>query len=152
MEMQRDWPPADTGWSWGWVHEGSLYCAFCFYKFLQLSIKRNLKVNEASPNEIKAFCDYHIRIKTAGIQLHIYPDQIKATIKDLSNLKTKKNFQQTLYRKPTLSFEIGVYVAQKSLLTSFKAQAFITFSYRSSSYFFPNKILLLTVPGNIQGC
>ena len=40
----------------------------------------------------------------------------------------------------------------KSLLTFFKAQAFITLSYRSFSYFFPNKILLLTVPENTQGC
>ena len=41
---------------------------------------------------------------------------------------------------------------QKSLLTSSKAQAFITSSYRCFSYFFPNKMLLLTVPGNSHGC
>ena len=48
-------------------------------------------------------------------------------------------------------FEIQLHATQESLLTSSKAQAFITSSYRSSSYFFPNKMLLFTVPGNIQG-
>ena len=63
------------------------------------------------------------------------------------------NFKQTLKFKPTLSlFEIQVYAAQKSLLTSSKAQALITSSYSSFSYFFPNKMLLLTVPENTQGC
>ena len=33
-----------------------------------------------------------------------------------------------------------------------KAQALITSSYLSSLYFFPNKMLLFTVPGNTQGC
>ena len=49
-------------------------------------------------------------------------------------------------------FEIRLHATQESLLTSSKAQAFITSSYCSSSYFFPNKMLLFTVPGNTQGC
>ena len=49
-------------------------------------------------------------------------------------------------------FEIRLHATQESLFTSSKAQAFITSSYRSSSYFFPNKMLFFTVPGNTQGC
>ena len=64
-----------------------------------------------------------------------------------------RTFDKTFSLKSTLSlFEIQVNTTQTSLFTFFKAQAFITFSYRSSSYFFPNKMLLFTVPGNTQGC
>ena len=78
---------------------------------------------------------------------------IKQQIRLFKFKKKKKNFLQTLELKSMLSlFEIRLHATQESLLTSSKAQAFITSSYCSSSYFFPNKMLLFKVPGNTQGC
>ena len=93
-------------------------------------------------------------LKQQHIWLHAYPEvQHKATNKTFQIQKKKKNFLQTLELKSMLSlFEIRLHATQESLLTSSKAQAFITSSYCSSSYFFPNKMLLFKVPGNTQGC
>ena len=93
--------------------------------------------------------DYNSNIYTC-----IFTQKTSKYIKQQSKtFQIKKKFQLTLEFKPTLSlFEIWVDVAQKSLFTFSKAHAFITSLYLSSSYFFPNKMLLLTVPGNTQGC
>ena len=93
-------------------------------------------------------------LKQQHIWLHAYPEvQHKATNKTFQIKKKKKNFLQTLELKSMLSlFEIRLHATQESLLTSSKAQALITSSYLSSLYFFPNKMLLFTVPGNTQGC
>ena len=39
VEMQQDWPPADSGWSWGWVHEGSLHHALFFVNIYNFPLK-----------------------------------------------------------------------------------------------------------------
>ena len=86
--------------------------------------------------------------------LHIYPESHLKLLKIQRSFKLKKKELSTspVVKSTVLLFEIWVHATQKSLLTSSRAQAFSTFSYRSFSYFFPNKILLLMVPGNSQGC
>ena len=100
-----------------------------------------------SPPQKGILCRYDIRIQTVScVCACSWENQLQV----LGNTKRSSNRSCSLNQHDYhLKSE---HMQLKSLLTFFKAQAFITFSYRSFSYFFPNKMLLLTVPENTQGC